>query len=132
MKSICVSLETSKALKAADWTKPTVFVWVRYGSPSLPRRVLEQRIDNPPISESFGEWYYAPTAEEVLRELPSQIKSISAHFRIYRTETKWQCSYDRYGVHADIVKTHESLSEAASQMWLWCVSEGHIKTEAKP
>jgi len=122
MKTLCVSLETAKALKAAGWTKPTVFAY----------RMLDGEWKLDYFHELFaGEKLSAPTAEEVLRELPEKIdlkewrRDLQFLF-IAPEKGKWEVSYGEFKKFRD-----KSLSEAAAQMWLWCVSEGHIKSEGK-
>lgn len=122
MKSLCVSLETAKALKVAGWTKDTCLAYGKNGE------MLE-----PPFgwSADMDLAFPAPTAEEVLRELPRGFfvtKEINDIWRIFYNE--WE---DGFGNDVpDPTQTNESLSEAAAQMWLWCVENGYIKTEAKP
>jgi hypothetical protein len=122
MKNLCVSLETAKALKAAGWTEDTCLAYGKNGY------MLE-----PPFgwSADMDLAFPAPTAEEVLRELPEKIdlkewrRDLQFLF-IAPEKGKWEVSYGEFKKFRD-----KSLSEAAAQMWLWCVSEGHIKSEGK-
>lgn len=133
MKTLCVSLETAKKLKAAGWTKPTEFAWIH--NP----RGENWSIGN---AKTFNaaeilEWYYTPTAEEILRELPIELTDDAEtplELVVVRDRTYW---YVGYAVSEEVTPFSEeyhdkSLSEAAAQMWIWCVERGYIKTEAKP
>lgn len=122
MKTLCVSLETAKKLKAAGWTKPTEFIYEDLGH--------RQQLRLGSIKMNTGD-FYAPTAEEVLRELPEKIdlnewrRDLQFIF-ISPEKGKWEVSYGQFKKFKN-----KSLSEAAALMWLWCVEQGYIKTEVK-
>ena len=130
MKTLCVSLDTAKALKAAGWTKPTHFQWLIKNNGSQPDQIVDFHTDH--HSENHYTYFPCPTAEEVLRELPEKIdlnewrRDLQFIF-ISPEKGKWEVSYGQFKKFKN-----KSLSEAAAQIWLWCVEQGHIKTEAKP
>lgn len=128
MKTLCISLETAKRLKAAGWKKPTAFVYFD----SMLHSKCEQWNLLPSDTDKFRgdtqEDCYAPTAEEVLRELPEAINGKCLLIR--RFNNTWRVSYG-LGECAETEWGEESLSEAAAQMWLWCVEQGYVKPEVK-
>ena len=136
MKTLCVSLETAKKLKTAGWKKPTALAWVKHSPWFLAENKELPEWELVPVSifdiRGYEESYYAPTAEEVLRELPEKIdlnewrRDLQFIF-ISPEKGKWEVSYGQFKKFKN-----KSLAEAAAQMWLWCVEQGYIKTEAKP
>jgi len=121
MRSICVSLETAKALKAAGWSKPTAFVYEDLGH--------RQQLRLGAIKMNYGDCY-APTAEEVLRELPFGWKAgqykCAGHYVKYPASHRHIHSHTEHNCHSGGAE----LAESAAQMWIWCVENKYI--EVKP
>lgn len=142
LKDLVVSLETAKKLKATGWTKPTAFYWVDV--PGQGWVLSEKREEcfvwvNPDGGTAcyslaaVRNYFAAPTAEEILRELPNLIVTKTLNrCRTYSLLIKpANLGYVlTYGAIA--LQSAPTLSEAAAQMWLWCIEQGYIKTEAKP
>ena len=132
MKTLCVSLETAKALRARGWTKPTAFYW-----DSEERDILVMGEGSALVWDND---VFMPTAEEVLRELPPFIDAIKFDGKRERMErfnllcraeeVMYQCLRPLLCLWA--VERIGRLSEAAAQMWIWCVENNYIKLEAKP
>lgn len=117
MKSLCVSLETAKALKAAGWTKPTAFV---YAWPIIPAPHISEA-DNWELVATVAGWEIkdtilaAPTAEEILRELPEEINSY--YLDIHKNDGNYAIAYQAQA-YAKILKRISkisNISEAAAQ-----------------
>jgi hypothetical protein len=134
MKTLCVSLETAKALKTKGWNKPTEFGWFKWAYHEHDLGYFNTIA----VAEKLGwegwECLFAPTAEEVLRELPYKLNGKEygefLYIELWATGV-WQI---QYRVSARPIKTtsNKSLSEAAAQMWIWCVDNHYITKEAKP
>lgn len=122
---LVVSLGTAKKMKAAGWTKPTVFAWVCSDGHWIVEAT--KNIIKPPETHLIP----ACTAEEILVELPPHFiyKGIQYFIQLWKWRTDiWQICYRRCEENCVSIQ-HKSLSEAAAQMWLWCVDKGFIKTE---
>jgi len=121
---LVVSLDTAKKLKAAGWIKPTAHCWSMSNISNGEYRVY--------VSAHLANDINAPTAEEILVELPIQRiddGDTPLELAISRCRTYW---YVAYLVSEEVApyetEFHDvSLSEAAAQMWLWCKKEGYIK-----
>ena len=114
------SLETSKLLKSAGWTK-----------------VCHEK-------EIWDEWgiIYKPNTDELLEELPKLIKKdcgyerknkeepqiVDWYFEIKFREGKWEVGYHWYYYEYmdGFTQKNESLPEALAQMWLWHKKENLI------
>ena len=120
IESIVVSREMGEKLKAAGWTKPTHYKWRT--TDNMLCIACDECISCP-----------APTAEEILAELPDKTFPLKLYagnivMKCFHTRGKWVVRFTADG-HECRAK---ALSEAAAQMWLWCVEKGHIKPGAKP
>lgn len=130
MNSICVSVDTAKKLKEAGWTKLTKIVSIATQKSNLWRPILSEGMD----LSIYSEWYYVPTAEEILRELPNRIKFIYGqsgwqYLEIYKADDDlYVFKYADY-LHRNVKVggISKSLSEAAAQMWLFMKKGGYIK-----
>lgn len=125
--NLVVSLETAKKLKAAGWSKPTAFVQVKHSN-----KIYELRAHSTSMDTYKVPYLPAPTAEEILRELPESIKikrkplwlsihkdaDIVGFFLSYLS-----------GDNVDMVvmPSNKSLSEAAAQMWIWCKENNYLE-----
>lgn len=122
MKSICVSLETAKKLKEAGWNKQTVFIFS--GSQEI-------QMVNKIGGALFHDDIYAPTAEEILRELKATSEALKKLWWLVGDYDEigiiFRIQYEIYDEHKPCVFINKSLSEAAAQMWLWCKENGYIK-----
>lgn len=124
LKELVVSLETANKLKKAGWNKPTVYVWSVDGRGVFPFPYV--------INGEYG--YSAPTADELLQELPASIPPINMKkgdyytLSIIKSGIRYGIGYKRKGkiINGDL-RRYKSLSEAAASMWLWLEKEGYIK-----
>jgi len=157
--NITVSLETAKRLRAAGWEQEdSSFYWGRFDPPK--RRHLEDgTIVDIPKEEAEAmsySWYYyneenmpyadedhnswaAPTAEEILRELPNVIihtpegKKHSNSYRFQcamtgKTESGMQqfwCAYSAaIGSYDHVLIKMDTLANAAAEMWIYLSENG--------
>lgn len=133
INEIVCSLDMGQKIKAAGWTKPTMFEWLNNDGEFMPMSSEEKGFFRK------DEIFPAPTAEEILRELPRQVHKPKGH-RLYKLyvvkcvrnngvegwEVYWR---DKCGF-GNIHNTNEAtLSEAAAQMYCWLAEKGYIKTE---
>lgn len=127
------SLEISKQLKEAGFPQITTFYHVQYSDdPQTNRSTLARHQDlsveyKHPDKEHDGRRFAAPTAEEVLDQLPTNSSC-------NKGSSVWVVKY-WWGEHPDPLReadstTHwhaekdKSLSEAAAKMWLYLKKEG--------
>lgn len=118
-----VTLETAKKLKEAGFPQETEFYWndahenrLSDGSwDKIPARLLAK-------NHYYGtspndDFYAAPTAEEVLDELPMKIflEEIVVPIKIYFDETIWIVGYGQMMKNFQIFKESMSLAEAAAK-----------------
>jgi len=116
MKSLCVSIETAKELKAAGWMKPTELSWYTDGT-----RIRIRPSGLSGIQTLVEDENPAPTAEEILRELPKDLEDKAMLVRYF--PNAWRVSFG-LGEGTLVDFGEYTLSEAAAQMWLWCKKEG--------
>lgn len=127
MKDLVVSLETAEKLKAAGWKKRTYFRWLIKNNGSLEPQIVD--FHTLECSEKHYTYFPCPTFEEVFRELPH---GVSGFYAAKQSSEKYLVTSSEWddGFGGDIEppsSENKSLSEAAAQMWLWCVENGYIK-----
>lgn len=76
-ESICVSLEWAKKLKEASWPQDSLWFWVHHYIPNE-NRGMTWEIFERDEDDRVNEHCAAPTAEEILRRLPSKIEKAKA------------------------------------------------------
>lgn len=120
-----VSLETARALKEAGWEWPTQFHY--------------DCNDENYLTDQGGEYYSmdgfnAPTAEEILSELPCQLKfdntvgKVGAETKrlvIYKMLSGYTVGYE--GPMNFEMRKSDSLPNALANLWIWLKKEGLIK-----
>jgi hypothetical protein len=121
MNTITTSLAVSKKLKEAGWKwkdAPSTFCW------------WLQEDEEPRVTQSWcdkGFCIPAPTAEEVLRELPSVIRSEQEYWLTIRREYEHDKRMEVvYEYDSDDVKsnslhhtTGDTLANAAAELWIY-------------
>lgn len=129
-----VSLETARALKEAGFPQKTLFLWASWSTGTCDmdnvvefREFLEWRKKREHgVKDQVWDAYAAPTTDELLAVLPSQLLNHTLHIGKYDTE--YEVWYEKYGIRIDqkIIMNHyrESLPEALAQMYLWLKKEG--------
>lgn len=114
---LVVSLDTAKKLKEKGWTKPTVHCWSMSNISNGEYRVY--------LSAHLANDINAPTAEEILRELPDYIHDDDGKIQwlyINRYDNEYHVGYQYIQDFC-----HKSLSEAAAQMWIWCKENNYLE-----
>ena len=121
MVEITTSLEWAEKLKEAGWLQEkSYFVWGRIGSG-------EKMGIKPRYSEGSRMRYSAPSAEEILRELPEEIEESDYWLEIAKSihwgDTPWEIRYRKNGelllwddpepIRAD------TLANASAAMWIY-------------
>lgn len=114
LNDLVVSLDIARRLKEKGWNKPTVFVWV--SRPGGPSPYIDLKVNLGGYTDDFI--LPAPTAEEVLRELPEDLNN-QGWLYVGKCHEGWRVEYGYPGCLILRLKA-KSLSEAAAQMWLWC------------
>ncbi|MFA5298306.1 MAG: hypothetical protein WC389_08890 [Lutibacter sp.] len=106
---ITVSLETANLLKAAGWNKKTVFVWFKYLGTAFECALLDDLPSDP------EEFYYTPTLEEILGELPKGEWMLDQY-----VDGKYNISYssNNGGIIYDYDINNKSAVEAAAELWI--------------
>lgn len=136
MNSITVSLEWAKKLRDAGWNQEVLFYWSidsRSGNDVVRRR--REKGNNKPLDPIA-----APTAEEILRVLPSEAPhpdiEHTAYFleivRVERPTENWQVQYrERESWRLwDSPEPHsaDSLANAAAAMYVY-LAENNLLTK---
>ena len=122
IESIVVSLDTAKKLKAAGWDKPTAFYWSDLTGIG---NLLDARYMG---GKPFESDMPAPTAEEILRELPQYVKHTRLFIFPFAKPRCWAMVYGSAGLGKRFVEyRRDSLAEAAAQMWLWCKKNNYLE-----
>lgn len=127
MKEYCVDLEIAKELKENGFPQKGFFWWHCYKSSDFCRyqNSLQYR-QNEQIPEDSGLAidYFAPTSDEILKELPDLLvlKYITLQLEITKQENKYSVSYEDDPLFVD-----KKLSNSLAKMWLVLKKEGYIK-----
>jgi len=131
MKEYCVDLEIAKELKENEFPQNTFFIWSKDREGDL----ITKKIFGNPYSE---ECTNAPTSDEILKELPNNIKDPNFHY-FYHLKIEKSPIHDEmylisYGItnqdRAWMEQYHiddKKLSNALAKMWLYLKKEGYIK-----
>jgi len=139
-----VSLELAKQLKEAGFPQETAFSWVK------PKEAMEYVLwhERQLTSDEVKDWddIAAPTAEEILDELPWKIEKIwkapngneikDWYLEIYKHDfdkkignsDKWNIVYSEGQVNW-IHLSDQSLAEAAGKMYIYLKKQGLLKGE---
>lgn len=126
-ESITVSLDMAKKLKKAGWPQDALFYWCKYWE------TLDWEVREPePAYTRDGNQVAAPTAEEILRRLPTLIKTdgkdfwltINKMFRDNPMGEGWQVWYTNRDDVSSLWLTTEQwsnadLANASAQMWIY-------------
>lgn len=125
-----VSLETAKLLKESGFNKETEYRWVNFKSK---KTIMEAKIDIwKVVSEDWDAdrlFYAAPIADELLEELPCELKNkdavlviqklLNSHYSVcYEEPQPYEPSIFHHGI------SRNSLPEAIAEMWLFLKKEG--------
>ncbi len=135
-ESIVVSLEQAKALKKAGWPQDeSNFYWEEWNDPT------EQKGPFVVFHETeFIETHVvvtAPTAEEILRELPPsvQIDGITVYLSIFDDrdwvgDHSWDICYSPdHGWSSDVhVRDKDNFAGACAQMWCYLSENNLLKS----
>lgn len=138
MKEFCVDLKLAKELKENGFPQNTVYFYARWNSKVI---ISEQwdLITQPFDSNTLQKPYYsAPTSDEILKELPREIKDSSFqrfyHLKIEQSPIHDEMYFISYGItnqdRAWMETYHTSdkkLSNALAKTWLDLKKEGYIK-----
>lgn len=133
MKEYCVDLELAKELKENGFFQNTKFCWEEdyldgTGQPDI--ILLKNRNRFPEAN-----YYSAPTSDEILKELPSEIyKNYGQSYGLLIAKNYGEDNRDGYSVDYDNDGNSEveifadlKLSNALAKMWLYLKKEGYIK-----
>jgi hypothetical protein len=128
LEQLVPSLAVSQQLKAAGFPQDTALTWAipreSWAERIVPYVILDYKREEVCLKYSFCG---APTAEEILKELPVLIRigencaglqswaSTSSDFSFY---VGWQCNHP-HGEKEDPWYGADKLSEAAAQAYLW-------------
>ncbi|MGZ3593433.1 MAG: hypothetical protein ACXWOL_16300 [Ktedonobacteraceae bacterium] len=121
-----ISLELAKQLKEAGYPQVTAFYWVITLTQDYHLSWYDGEL--PQVLKERNDCYSSPSAEEILDQLPEDIKHrgilIIMKSEINKT---WKVSYqDVASEEEDIIGFAENfLADAAAKMWL------HLKKERK-
>ena len=120
MKELVPSLETCKALREAGFPQETKFFWCSTGVAPAGVVLPKEKKDNSRVS---FDPIAAPTAEEILRELPIPFihEGRSLEMFIDRFHELYLVGYAY--LYDDDKPYQKSLSEAAAQMYLYLKKE---------
>jgi len=128
MKEYCVDLEIAKELEKNGFISECHFEWID-----------RPNINNPIIvnyfvakSYHYKERFLAPVSDEILKELPNEIKGYSLEIVRYETgpiEVNY-VKYNSIDVPEYLINSKEmfyKLSNALAKKWLHLKKEGYIK-----
>jgi hypothetical protein len=133
LESLVPSLALCQQLKAAGFPQDTVFKWCRFTRESD----IAETGHEYSVSKSFEDYYCpaeevcaAPTAEEILKELPLFLnKAINEQLCVTREESTlacngWLVGWWSMNIHGALGGIGErSLSNVAAQSYLWWKKE---------
>jgi len=118
MNNITVSLEMAKKLKEAGWKKETELKW--YINRLFPAHLRFRNEVQREIDDTF--LAYAPTAEEILRELPDHLLKNGIKRRITIDISDNRVDKNKYGIFygsgGELYTVYgDTLANAAAQMY---------------
>ena len=133
MKEFCVDLEIAKELKENGFSQGENFYWIiEQNKPFL--WLCDYYIEMDGEFGLFGEWnkletYYAPTSDEILKELPNFITIENYVCILHINRALGGTFYVYYGGVTKIspVFKDKKLSNILSELWIWGRKEGYIK-----
>jgi hypothetical protein len=125
-----VSLETAKLLKDAGFEHQCDFWWESIKGMTETKWMLCFKGDHQPYLSNLIELIKAPTADELLEELPTD------QYEIYIGNDckQYHIGFNRaYGHHSeqqcrDSYFADSSLVEAVAKLWLWLKKENLLKS----
>ena len=118
-----ISLELARKLDAAGWRGETALLWhVPETDPDIPT-IMDNNEGNiwAQVCED-DELLPASTFTEILRDLPIRIGSQNWFADMERGQFR-----NGYGGEPKTYKVHESPTEAAGNLLLWCIENGHVE-----
>jgi len=108
--------ETCKKLKALGWDQDIHFEWFVFGSGR--KEVMN-------LCVGFAERFPAPTAAEILAELPYQFddehKNHEFVFKIYWLKEKYHVLFNKIGYVNDVQDEfrNKNLAQVLAELWIW-------------
>lgn len=112
-----VPLRIARRLKQYGWSTPTHYVWARIGSKwsAMPDSVCEWFSGEDGVTR-----YYAPSAEELLRELPEYLDDKCGRRDLYITRIcgLWRVAYRSHLNRQWPRFSEETLVEAAAKLFI--------------
>lgn len=127
MTNIVVSLEQAKLLKENGWDKYCEFYYECHE---------ENHLLHKNTFDDYCEWYRfswleAPTAEELLQELPWNIDN--TYFlkvsKVY-SDGDYEIWYELYEYY-DMSFIWDNLSDILAYLWIWCKKNWYLNTQQK-
>ena len=126
MKEFCVDLEIAKELKKEGFPQESENWWLE----NINSGKIEFNITQYPTGSKT---YYAPTSDEILKELPFDICD-GVGLNIWRTSDngEYNVSYidwdeEDHNIHIDnIRKNDKKLSNALAKLWICVNKKGYI------
>lgn len=130
MKEFCVDLEIAEELEKNNFPQ-TIYGWYKPNYDGRDRKPeLLEVLARGTSKSSFNNltYYrltYAPTSDEILKELPVEINGFN--FRIERTDTDFVIAYLELGYEDEVRFGYfhdKKLVNALAKMWLYLKKEG--------
>jgi len=136
MKEYCVDLEIAEELQENNFPQ-TFFGWYKPNYDGRDRKpVLLEVLANGTSTSSFNglsqyRLTYAPTSDEILKELPSKIEEY--FLDILKLQIEYTVGYSNMKPYeqSDFIwltfYNNKKISVALAKLWLHCKKEGYIK-----
>lgn len=119
MENLVVSLETAKKLKAAGFPQTSYWHW-SVSSPKKAKptaRLCRPMGDAIYRDDSYNEYIFAPTAQEIADQLPenhvNSRTNRSARLKIFYENNEWTTGYP-----GDFYVSASTMAEALALVWL--------------
>ena len=138
MKDIIASLEMAKKLEKSGWTQhSSLFYWMTDQN-KVRKPVIFEESKYP---DRYGDCFDAPTAEEILKELPEALDKDRKNFHagtisglnMFRLDDKWTVRYSYRGEEKTEIKCYEfsdTLADASAQMWIYLKKNDMLTSDA--
>lgn len=129
MKEYCVDLEIAKELEKNNFPQ-TSYGWYKPDYDGRDRKpvllnVLASGTSKSPYNNlSHYRLAYAPTSDEILKELPRNINNFDLNILWVSEEKTWAITYD---MKNNLYTYDFNLTYALAKMWLYLKKEGYIK-----